>query len=199
MYESLYRKGAPLTEQETADIKSKLTQMATFVSFKTRDIEDGLCEPLEDVRTESISGPDQRPWQGTASEITLSQQKYDKLCELYDTTTAASCDLDKDALLSVAFGAAVTICHELAHALCFARFDHDAIVVGFEDQCYNEEGFSWEACVFGGNLHVDEETALLQSGWGPSDFEHYMHQHNDDSAPMFVVRPPEQDVEVRWH
>ena len=79
-------------------------------------------------------------------------------CQRYDAIDATSFMKQKKAVRVLAFSLAKIICHELAHAFRFARFDPSRISgVAFEHRYMTEDGFEWESSVFGGQLDIYEE------------------------------------------
>lgn len=121
-------------------------------------------------------------FEGIASDILLDPTAYDEICEAYDNGNAA------DELSRAYLCFAVTLCHEISHAVHFARFSGRKI--GFEDQLFSEDGFDWENTVFGG-LVSGSGSQLWMTDW-PSrrKCECYLR------LGIFVHSLPSTEVEV---
>lgn len=201
-YQSIFRKGAPLTTDANSQIEKKLRELSAFVAFDVKELADGTrgeCEAQEEVRTSSLCNEDGEPWRGTASNLYLSQSVYDELWQLYDSTPADADQATKDKLQVATFRCATIICHEFAHAIKNARFDDQEKSVDFEKQSFSEDEFDWESCVFGGivksTIYSYGAEINLTDYPSPAYFDLYMRTGGDGT---FVATVPEQDVDNSW-
>ena len=191
-YRSIFRKETLLTAKERKVVKRRLQQMAAYVTFSISDIEgkdvQGYCQ-AQATKVRGISG-----CSGVASHIVLNRKCYKQYCDHFDRTSADSAQEHKDRVQRLAFRMVTTLCHELAHAFCHARFSPKSRGLGFENQCISEEGFDWESCVFGGMVSSSANCAAVTDWPCASRFDVYSRAGN----PISVARVPEHDVSIDW-
>ena len=130
---------------------------------------------------------------GFGSDIFIGGRRYDDLCAAYD----AADDGSANAFREQSFSLAITLCHELAHAVAHARFgNYDDLAPGFEDQHFSEDGFDWENCIFGGCIQKAGGVLTLIEWPSPELFEDYMR--HVCGGGMFVQSAPKSEVQLKF-
>ena len=149
------------------EIDNFLTSLCMYVSLKFADwesdkwrIEPGtLAYTDTDNETPVYLFPGSGCDFGYGSNITIAGAFVNTLCAIHDTRKTAQ---EINHLLRVQFLLAVTICHELMHAVDTAiQEDPQLLEPHFEDQALNELGWAWEQVVFGGVIDAVEEKGPL--------------------------------------
>ena len=190
-YKAIVRKPGRLTADEMASVTDQFNALIPHISFSHDHAGDygldlGCCRPRPysaDPLSAIVCGAD----------IQLGSC-YTKLVDAYDIAEDPSSDVE---FLNESFIVAVAICHELAHAVQYARFDD--LRIGFERQLMSEEGFDFEKSVFGGRVAARDDLLVLEPWPATSMFEEYMAA---DGGGMFVQPTPANgagaEIEVMW-
>ena len=126
------------------------------------------------------------------SEIVLSCQVCQSLRLLYDSIEPDSYAQMRERLHTEAFLLANILCHELCHAVMFARFGHG--YNAFEQQPSTEHGVLWEMAVLGGASNRKNGELRIMEFPPPILFKGYIR----NTCAMKVVAVPKEDMQVVW-
>lgn len=188
---AIARKETALTAKEVAQVRLKFAGLAQHVRFYgsprlCRCGFAGATCSAESRLNLALSG-----FEGNASDIIIDPTTYEEICEAYDDIHAT------DKLREIYLGLAVTLCHEVSHAVHNARFSaRDRI--GFEDQNFSEEGYDWENTVFGGIISHGGDSITMSDWPSRRKCEHYLRCVRGGGMFLHALPAAEVEVDLEW-
>ena len=181
-----------LSAAQLARVRLKLRTLGNIISFHrggTMEGYDGITNPSEG-RLDKTSCWVSKHLPCYRTEIQYSERTYEELL-------AAECD-NVETRLRAHFNFAVLLIHELAHAAWFME-KGDCSKYPLEDCCIAEDGYQWEASIFGGPVRVGRDIhdrgIHTISEW-PSP--HLAAYYKAEGFPVWTLKDEFQDVEARW-
>lgn len=204
-YEAILRKGSPLSSDEIARIRACFLALAANVNFSLVDagLEAQGCTYVyrhEPLRAHPPADDERIPqWHGHPSIIYVSSGLCETITNSAATFAREPNRITSKRLTTAYFTLATTIVHELAHAVYGARWGAaENVQIPFESQLVGEDGFDWEATVFGGHIRrPDEEGIVLMTEWPCASQGHeYIRRGNSSVAVLapWTVASPESDA-----
>lgn len=155
-YQAIFRKPAPLSPADRRKIHDFWDAFAPYVDFAPGDMEPDTAGTSVAGKTRIPAGVFPVPARGHSSSIRINRTTYESLLELrrlYDGDPMSA--KKRDRLFAGYFGLAKVLGHELAHILRGARWPLvKDFCMPFENYHVTEDGFNWEAAVFGGQVNV---------------------------------------------
>lgn len=182
-----------MTASEIGDVKLALLDLASFLRFHCRDI-SSLGVTI--ASTSEPSTPTIVPEGeccGVTSEVHYNDKCYQRLYDIHQNAKQEGRSLDY-AELTLHFGFAVTLVHELAHVFDMAGCASCPVGPVAENKV-SESDYDWTTSVFGGITHVKLDGIVTLDDWpSPRMVYHFLR----NGFPIGLVQEPTERVSVIW-
>lgn len=190
-YFSMYRKSEGLGQDDLSQVKALLELLAPAVFITTGMYQGSDANTMySGERMEAIDDPHCIDWKRWKTRTELDRSKYNDVVKTYHAAPGATEGQFPRRLIELYYDLATFLVHELTHVAHIVRFGRCDI--SFEDNAVSENGYDWEAVVFGGTMdqRFGRFGGIMQ--WP----RHTMH--GGDGPGLTVRRGPDNEDGLIW-